>query len=115
MEACRDDPDAAPIWDGYGLVYGRRANATPNGQDGMVQIVTSRASWNSEQLGWGLWQCLMTVKNLVHCWGAVHDAASCCLLVAAACGLCLRPLRDQHGSTKALCLLLPLGPGDFHL
>ena len=31
--------------------------------------------------------------------------------VAAAYGLCLRPLRDQHGSPKALCLLLPLGPG----
>ena len=35
--------------------------------------------------------------------------------VAAACGLCLRPLRDQHGSPEALSLLLPLGPGDCQL
>ena len=53
VETHPDDPVAPPIWDGCGLVYGRMARATPDGQDGKVQIVTSRSALDSEQLALG--------------------------------------------------------------
>ena len=59
-----DDPDC-PSWDGYGLVYSR-VEAAANGQDGVVQTVTSCSTPGGEQLALGVRQCLMTAQDLVY-------------------------------------------------
>ena len=56
----------SPSWDNYGLVYSRSEHAAANGQDGIVQSVTTRAMPGGEQLASGVRQCLMTAQDLVY-------------------------------------------------
>ena len=45
-----DDSDASLVWDYCGIVYGRMAKADANGEDGIVQKMTSRYKLRGRQL-----------------------------------------------------------------